>query len=434
MFVFSRKALKLLALALCVPTLTFAQATQTPISAPIKIAMIEGLSGPFANTGEAVFRNLIWAVERVNARGGVKIAASGELAGGGRPLALERYDSKGQNEEALTALKSAIDDGAQFIMQGNSSATAAALIDAINKHNEREPGKRVLFLNYSAVDPILTNEKCSFWHFRFDAHADMRITALMEVLKEDKALKSVYIIGQDYSFGHAVAREAKRQLAASRPDVQVVGDELHPVGRVKDFLPYAAKIKASGAQAVITGNWGNDLTLLVKAAKEVGFEGKFYTFYGNALGAPAAIGDAGIGKVVAVADWLPNVQTAQSEAFYQSFRQRFPHPADDYVHMRMQLMVESLAQAIEKANTTNSIAVARQLERARVVFGSQSGAMRAADHQFQQPLVVGVMDKQGAPGVKFDVEGSGYGFRVIKTIAAKRAELPTTCKMQRPVE
>jgi branched-chain amino acid transport system substrate-binding protein len=434
MFVFPGKVLTWLALALCVPTLTFAQATQAPASAPIKIAMIEGLSGPFANTGEAVFRNLVWAVERVNARGGVKIAAFGERAGGGRPLALERYDSKGQNEEALTALKSAIDDGAQFIMQGNSSATAAALIDAINKHNEREPGKRVLFLNYAAVDPILTNEKCSFWHFRFDAHADMRMSALMDVLKDDKALKKVYIIGQDYSFGHAVAREARRQLGVLRPDVQVVGDELHPVGRVKDFLPYAAKIKTSGAQAVITGNWGNDLTLLVKAAKEVGFEGKFYTFYGNALGAPAAIGDAGIGKVVAVADWLPNVQTAQSEAFYQSFRQRFPNPADDYVHMRMQLMVESLAQAIEKANTTNSIAVATQLERARVTLGSQSGAMRAADHQFQQPLVVGVMDRQGAPGVKFDVEGSGYGFRVIKTIAAKRAELPTSCKMQRPVE
>jgi branched-chain amino acid transport system substrate-binding protein len=71
-------------------------------------------------------------------------------------------------------------------LQGNSSATAAALIDAINKHNEREPRKRVLFLNYSAVDPILTNEKCSFWHFRFDAHADMRMAALMEVVREDK--------------------------------------------------------------------------------------------------------------------------------------------------------------------------------------------------------------------------------------------------------
>lgn len=430
MFILPLRLLKLLSVALCVPALALAQ----PAPAPIKVAMIEGLSGPFGNTGEAVFRNLIWAVERVNARGGVKLAGSGGAPGGSHPLALERYDSKGQTEEALSALKSAIDDGAQFIMQGNSSATAAALIDAVNKHNEREPDKRVLFLNYAAVDPILTNEKCSFWHFRFDAHADMRMTALMEVLKEDKAVKSVYIIGQDYSFGHAVAREAKRQLGVLRPDVQVVGEELHPMGRVKDFVPYAAKIKASGAQAVITGNFGNDLTLLVKAAKEVGFEGKFYTFYGNALGAPAAIGDAGIGRVVAVADWLPNVQTAQSDAFYQSFRQRFPKPADDYVHMRMQLMVESLAQAIEKAGTTNSIAVATQLERTRVTFASQSGAMRASDHQFQQPLVVGMMDRQGAPGVKFDVEGSGYGFRVIKTIAAARAEQPTTCKMQRPVQ
>jgi branched-chain amino acid transport system substrate-binding protein len=428
MYIFARRALKLLALASVVTTMAIAQ----PAPTPIKIAMIEGLSGPFANTGEAVFRNLIWAVERVNARGGVTLPGVEGTAAGARPMALARYDSKGQNEEAMTALKSAIDDGAQFIMQGNSSSNAAALIEAINKHNEREPGKRVLFLNYSAVDPILTNEKCSFWHFRFDAHADMRMTALMQVLKDDKALKSVYLIGQDYSFGHAVAREAKRQLGLVRPDVTLVAEELHPVGRVKDFLPYATKIKASGAQAVITGNWGNDLTLLVKAAKEVGFEGKFYTFYGNALGAPAAIGDAGIGRVVAVADWLPNVQTPQSEAFYQSFRQRFPKPADDYVHMRMQLMVESLAQAIEKAGTTNSVAVASQLEKTRVTFANQTGTMRASDHQFQQQLVVGVMDKMGTPGVKFDVEGSGYGFRVIKTIPAASAEQPTTCQMQRP--
>lgn len=422
MYIFSRRALNLVAAALLVPTLAWAQ----PAQPPIKLAMIEGLSGPFGNTGEAVFRNLVWAVERVNARGGVK------LASGNRPLMLQRYDSKGQTEEALSTLRASIDDGAQFVMQGNSSATASALIDAINKHNDREPEKRVLFLNYSAVDPALTNEKCSFWHFRFDAHADMRMNALMEVMKDDKALKSVYIIGQDYSFGQAVSREAKRQLSQWRPDVQVVGDELHPLGRVKDFMPYVAKIKASGAQAVITGNFGNDLTLLVKAAKDIGFEGKFYTFYGNALGAPAAIGEAGIGNVVAVADWLPNVQNAQSEAFYQSFRQRYPRSSDDYVHMRMQLMVESLVQAMERAGTTQALPVAQQLERAAVMHAGQKGHMRAADHQFQQPLVVGLMERQGAAGVRFDVEGSGYGFRVIKAMSAAQAELPTSCVMQRP--
>ena len=398
-------------------------------AAPIKLALIESLSGPFANTGEAVFRNIVWATERVNARGGVQLPAN---AGGPRPLVVQRYDSKGQNEEALSALRAAIDDGARVILQGNSSATAAALLDAINKHNSREPDKRVLFLNYSAVDPVLTNEKCSFWHFRFDAHADMRMAALIDVVRADTSLKNVYLIGQDYSFGQAVLREAKRQLTAQRPDVAIVGDELHPVGRVKDFAPYAVKIKSSGAQAVITGNWGNDLTLLVKAARETGFNGTFYTFYGNALGAPAALGDAGVGKVVAVADWLPNVPGAASEGFYQSFRQRFPQPQDDYVHMRMQLMVETLAQSMERAASTDTVAVARQMEKASVQLGGRSGAMRAEDHQFQQPLVVGVMDKQGNPGVKFDVEGSGYGFRVLRDIAAAQTQQPHRCNMQRP--
>lgn len=393
---------------------------------PIKIALIESLSGSFANTGEAVFRNILWATERVNARGGVK------LPGGARPLAVVRYDSKGTNEEALSALRAAIDDGAHFVMQGNSSATAAALIEAIAKHNQREPGRRVVFLNYSAVDPALTNDKCNFWHFRFDAHADMRMAALMDVMREDKSLKSAYLIGQDYSFGQAVLREARRQLAAQRPDIAIVGDELHPVGRVKDFAPYAVKIKASGAQAVITGNWGNDLTLLVKAAREVGYDGMFYTFYGNALGAPAALGEAGVGKVVAVADWLPNLPTPGSEAFYRAFRERFPKPQDDYVHMRMQLMIEALAQAMERAASTDALSVARALEGASVSLYGQAGAMRAADHQFQQPLVVGVMDRLGVPGVKFDVEGSGYGFRVVRQIAADKAVQPTSCQMQRP--
>ncbi len=393
---------------------------------PIQLAMIEGMSGPFANTGEAVLRNLVWALERVNARGGVA------TPDGKRLLVLNRYDSKGQNEEALTSLRAAIDAGAQYVFQGNSSANAAVLIDAIQKHNEREPSKRVLFLNYAAVDPALTEEKCNFWHFRFDAHADMRMTALMQVLKQDSKLKSVYLIGQDYSFGQAVLREAKQQLTSLRPDIQVTGEELHPMGRVKDFLPYASKIKASGAQAVITGNWGNDLTLLVKAAKEVGFDGKFYTFYGNALGAPAAMGDAGVGKVLAVAEWMPNVAGSESVKFYQAFKQRFDKPSEDYVHLRMQLMMEALVQSIERAGSSEPLAVALQLEKAEVSMGGQRGKMRAQDHQFQQPLVVGIMAKQGGVDVPFDVEGSGFGFKTVKQFKASEVEMPSSCKMVRP--
>ena len=424
---FHRRAALRTLLSLLGASLPALASTRAPRTEPIRLALIESLSGPFANTGEAVYRNLTWAAERVNARGGVRTAQ------GTRPLELLRFDNKGQTEETLAMLRAAIDSDARVVLQGNSSSAAAALIDAIDKHNAREPRRQVLFLNYSAVDPALTNAACSFWHFRFDAHADMRMTALMQLIEDEPRLARIYLIGQDYSFGHAVLREARRQLEARRPDVTLVGDELHPVGRVKDFMPYALKIKASGAQAVLTGNWGNDLTLLVKAARDAGFDGRFYTFYGNALGVPAAIGEAGIGKVVAVADWLPNLPTPESAAFYRAFRQRFPRPQDDYVHLRMQLMIEALAQAIERAGGDDALALAQALEQADVTLAGQRGRMRADDHQFQQPLAVGVMERQGAPGVPFDVEGSGYGFRVVRRIDARSASMAHSCRMARPV-
>jgi branched-chain amino acid transport system substrate-binding protein len=397
---------------------------------PVRIAMIEGLSGNFGNAGDAVHRNLLLAVERINARGGVR------LQGGARPLELLRFDSKGNNEEALAMLRSALDQQVAFVMQGNSSSTAAALIDALNKHNEREPNRRALFLNYSAVDPVLTNEKCSFWHFRFDAHADMRLAALTDVLRDDTSVKRVYLIGQDYSFGQQVLRKARADIVRKRPDIAIVGDELHPLGRIKDFLPYAAKIKASGAQAVLTGNWGNDLTLLIKAAREAGVDASFYTFYGNGLGAPAAIGEAGVGRVLAVAEWHPNVGTAASERFYASFRERFPEPQDDYVHARLQVMVEMLAAALEQARSTDAVAVASALEGMKLKRGTlggfHEGTMRAADHQFIQPLYVSVMERVGAPGVSHDNEGSGFGFRTLRHIEARQTEQPHSCKMERP--
>jgi branched-chain amino acid transport system substrate-binding protein len=421
----NRRALLALPLTLAA-TCAWAQSS----AEPIRLALVEGLSGPFANAGEAVFRNLLMATERVNRQGGVRVA------GVARPLVLQRFDSKGSTEEALATMRGALDQGIGFILQGNSSATASAIVDALEKHNAREPQRRALFLNYSAVDPVLTNERCSFWHFRFDAHADMRLAALTDTLRDDREVQRVYLIGQDYSFGQHVLKQARVMIDAKRPDVQIVGDELHPLGKVRDFLPYAAKIKAAGAQAVLTGNWGNDLTLLVRALREVGSDARLYTFYGNALGAPAAIGEAGIGRVRAVAEWHPNLGGAASDAFYADFRRRFTQPQDDYVHVRIQLLVEMLAAAIQRAGSTEAAAVARALEGA-TSEGTSMGAwhpaqMRAADHQLQQPLVVSQMDRAGSPGVAHDVEGSGFGFRTLRRLQPSAVTQPHTCRMARP--
>jgi branched-chain amino acid transport system substrate-binding protein len=401
---------------------------------PVRLGMIEAMSGPFANAGEAVARNLRFAIARVNARGGVA------LPGGARPLRLEVYDSKGQAEEALVMLRRAADEGAIVVVQGNSSAVAGALIEAINRHNERaaerEPAARLLFLNYSAVDPALTNERCSFWHFRFDAHAGMRMAALVDVLAADRKVRRVYLLNQDYSFGREVARSARELLASRRPDAQIVGDELHPIGRVRDFAPYVAKIKASGADTVITGNWGNDLTLLVRAARDAGLDAAFYTFYGNGLGAPAAIGDAGVGRVRAVAEWHYNAGVDAMDALYADFRRMYPDPRDDYFQARMVVMIEMLVRAIERAGRVDALAIARALEGMR--FGPAQGnplgevVMRAEDHQLLGPLYVSVMERAGAAGVARDVEGSGFGFRTERFVDASRTAPPHGCAMVRP--
>ena len=391
--------------------------------APIRIAMIEGVSGPFANAGLAVEHNLQFALDQINARGGVA------LPDGRHALRLTVFDNKQGIEESLIAFKHASDQGFSFIVQGNSSAVAQALLAAVNKHNQRMPTQRLLFLNYAAVDPALTNEQCSVWHFRFDAHADMRMHVLTEVIKEDARAKKVYLIGQDYSFGRQVNQSARAMLAQKRPDITIVGDELHALGKIKDFAPYAAKIKASGADSVITGNWGNDLTLLIKAVKEAGMDLKFYTFYGNALGAPAAIGSAGVGRVYAVAEWHPNAGGRASDAYYQSFRQSYPAAQDDYLHLRMHVMIAMLAAAIERAGSSEAAAVAAALAGASFDNGFHTASMRAADHQLLPALYVSVMGRQGDVGVRFDNEGSHYGFKTARYFAPALTALPSSCKM-----
>lgn len=423
-----RRAEKLNRALVCLCAVVF-PSSATASDEPIPLAMIEAFSGPFGNAGEAVARNLRFAIERVNARGGVR------LPGGARMLKLEMLDSKGQMDEALLLLSRAADAGVPFVLQGNSSTVAAAFVDAIKAHNNRFPGRRMLFLNFSAGDPALTNERCSPWHFRFDAHAEMRMAALVEAMAADPSIARVYLLNQDYSFGRQVAASARVLLAERLPQIRIVGEALHPPGRIDDFSPYVAKIKASGADAVVTGSWGNDLTLLVRAAREAGLAPRFFTFYGNGLGAPGAVGDAGVGRVRAVAEWHPNAAPASMEAVYQAFRRRYPDPRDDYFQARAFVMVDMLVRAIERAGGVAALPVARALS--GMSYATADGnplgdvVMRGSDHQLLGSLVVSVMQRKGGT-VRFDVEGSGYGFSSELLVPPQRTQRPTRCRMTWP--
>jgi branched-chain amino acid transport system substrate-binding protein len=385
----------------------------------IKIAFIDPLSGPFAPVGQNQFKSFQLIADMAN---------KGKWAGDNK-IEVNGFDNKGSPQESLTQLKAAIDQGYRYITQGNGSGVGLALLDAVNKHNERNPGKEIVYLNYAAVDPDMTNSKCSFWHFRFDANSDMKMEALTSYMAPDKSIKSVYIIGQNYAFGQAVSRAAKEYLARKRPDIKIVGDDLHPIAQVKDFSPYIAKIKASGADTVITGNWGADLALLIRAAKDADLKANFYTYYGITTGVPTALGAAGAERTKIIGNWMANNETLSGKEVVDAFKAKYN---DDYYAAQTHSIITMLSQAVKTARTTDPVKVAFALEGMQAQSLNGGVTMQKADHQLQQPLYIGTWTKVNGKDVKYDQENTGYGWKMNKKIDAYVAGQPTSCQMKRP--
>jgi len=386
----------------------------------IRIAVIDPFSGPAALHGEMGSRHTQMAVDDVNARGGVL---------GGARLELVLFDNKSSPQESLVVLKQAIDQNIRLITQGVGSHVAHALSDAVVKYNQRNPGHEILYLNNGATDTPLTEEKCNFWHFRFDANLDMKIDALTGVLSGQKAAKKLYMINQDYAYGHSFRRVARDMLGKRRPDIEIVGDELIPLGKVKDFAPYVAKIKSSGADTVLTGNWGSDLALLIKSAEESGLKATFYTNYGFLVGTPRAFGAAGANRVKTVAGWNANIAGHPLERYFLDYKKRYK---EDWGFMAYKYFVEMLALAIDKAGSADPVRIATALEDMRYDGGVGEVWMRADDHQIIMPLFVSTFVKAGTADVKHDADDTGYGWRSDVRIEAKDNILPTSCRMERP--
>jgi branched-chain amino acid transport system substrate-binding protein len=384
----------------------------------IKIAHIDPQSGPFALQGKGADWHIQTAIDEINSRGGVL---------GGIKLELVTLDNKSSPQESLIALKQATDQGIRYITQGSGSHVAHALTDGVLKYNQRNPGQEILFLNHAAIDPALTNEKCNFWHFRFDADADMKMAAMTDVIAKDSRVKAVYLINQDYSFGKSVAAASRKMLTDKRPDIKIVGDELHPLQKVQDFSPYVAKIKASGADTVITGNWSNDMVLLIKAGKDAGLKVGWQTYYGGSPGTVSAVGEAGVDTLKQVSEWHKNA-TPELDASVVAFDKRFPGKENEYAYWRARNMWEMFAAAAKKAQSNDPVKMARALEGMKLQTSLGDVEMRADNHQILMPMFVSTL----SDNVKYDVEKTGLGFKTDVKINGKDMALPTTCKMQRP--
>ena len=399
------------AVALGCAGVTFAQKGET-----VKMVRIDPLTGLLGPVGISQIKGYQFFAE--------KFSGAGNPAG--VKFEITAIDNKLSPAESLNALKAAIDQGVRYIVQGNGSSVALALTDAVTKHNERNPGKEVIYLNDSAVDPDLTNSKCSYWHFRFDADTSMKMEAMSSFMETQKDIKKVYILGQNYSHGVQVAKYSKETLARKRPDIQIVGEDLHPLAQVRDFAPYIAKIKASGADSVITGNWGSDLSLLIKAANENGYTGKFFTYYAGVTGTPTALGTNGAGRVYQIAYNHYNMG-GQMDKWMNEFKAKYN---DDFYTGSTIRIYQVLGAAMAKAKSTDPVKVAAAMEGLK--FDSFNGEveMRKADHQLQQPLYMSVWQKADKK-YPYSPENTGMTLAPLKEFPNYVSSTPTSCQMKR---
>ncbi|MEO7392878.1 MAG: branched-chain amino acid ABC transporter substrate-binding protein [Ramlibacter sp.] len=382
----------------------------------VKIAFMDPLSGPFANVGQNQLKSWQFVADRL----------SGAKNPAGVKFEVVGFDNKGSPQESLNTLKAAADQGFRYITQGNGSGAGMAILDAVSKYNERNPGKELIYLNYAAVDPAMTNEKCDYWHFRLDADTTMKMEALTSFMKDQPKVKKVYVIGQNYSHGQQVLKYFKEDIQRKRPDVQVVGEDLHPIGQVKDFAPYVAKIKASGADSIVTGNWGADLTLLVKAMNDSGLKIPMYTYYAGVTGTPTALAAGGDSEVYVVAYGHAN-HVGELGAMGRDYLKKFD---DDFYTYATYNGIQLLGGAMAKAKSTDPVKVAKALEGLTIKSFAGDVTMRASDHQLQQSMFITKWQK--AKKGEYNVEKTGYTFVPIKEMAPYVSSTPTSCQMKRP--
>jgi len=395
---------------------TYAQATY-------KMAYIDPLSGPFAAVGELMLLHTQYAVDDINAKGGLP---------GGVKMQLLQFDSKLSAQESQSALQAAIDQGARVVITGGSgSSVVSALIQSVTRWNQRNPGKELLVLNHSSIDPEMTGKACSFWHFQTEANTAMKMKAIANTIKRMPDVKQVYLLNQDYAHGKQWALYGRQLVGLARPDVQFVGEALHPIGRVKDFAPYLANIKQSGADTVITGNWGPDMNLLLKSAGDAGYNLRYFNHSaGSFPGTVTAVSQAKLGQLTWVAEWHPGQADAPKvDALAKAYKAR---TGKDFLAPRIEFTPRMLALAITKAGSTDTVNVARALE--DLSFDTVVGPvrMRAEDHQLLLPQVVNTIAPVDGKAVKVGWEGTNYGFRTDAAYTGNELAQGTDCKMTRP--
>ena len=341
----------------------------------VKFGINEVRSGAFTSNGDRVVWGVEAAVKEVNAAGGLL----------GKQIQLVIEDNQMKGEIAVQKLKKMIlEDKCEIIIQGSSSGVGGALA-------QQMPRYKRIYLCTNAEAMAITGENFTPYTFRTCLNAATHIKGLAKYFG-GKGFKKVYLLNQDYSWGYDVAKYYEMYVTQYAKDAKVVGKEFHPVF-TKDFAPYISKIQASGADYVITGNWGTDMTQLTVQGRSLGMKIPIgSTFYDDDAVMEVAR-DAGLGDVGAN-QYILGVDTPQAKAFEDGFHKSSGGKWPSFVAMEAYIGTKMYIEAVKKAKSFETGAVTKAFEGMKYEGPLGTITMRKEDHQAQSPVAIGEIVKK----------------------------------------
>jgi branched-chain amino acid transport system substrate-binding protein len=340
---------------------------------PIIFAQIDPFSGPFKDVGVEGSWGVEYAVDQINAKGGLL----------GRPVKLIKYDDQFRPDVAVrVARKAVLEDGAKVLFQLSSSAIALAL-------SKVAPELKVVHVVANAEADEITGVDFQPNTFRVGMSTSMHSAILAQYFTQSQ-YKRFYLINMDYAFGHAVSDSFKKIFQKlKKPDQEIVGDDFHPVA-TKDFGPYISKALAAKPDVVITGNFGPDLTGVVKQGRALGLKAMIGTYYLDHPIWLSQLGDAALNTMVG-GNYTATVNTKSNQDFIKSyqawFKKAHPNESPGYLAPNTSWTLGEgvlfIAEAIKKAGSTDADKIIKAMEGMSHDSAVGKQTMRACDHQNQ---------------------------------------------------
>ena len=339
-------------------------------SDPIKVGIIDPLSGPYSTSSIHDVHGATVAVDRFNKGGGVL----------GRPVMIIEADDASDVDTAVRAARKLIKDDHVHFLMGTFNGDVALAVAAVAKRENR------LFMVTGAHVPELTGSECDSHTFVFMPNARILSKAVTPHLVRAYGNRWFMITAETMD-GRAAEQAMVDALLAEGG--AVLGSVRMPFGTT-DFTAALAQAKTAKPGAVILNLYGWDLVHALKAysrrelAKEqIGVGGMIG---GEQIGRPLGYADhAGIWGLI----WDPKVRSESSRRFIQGVIDKYHHAPTSRCYHGYAAMTQML-EAVQRAGTTDTQAVIEALA-GHEFDGLKEGRsyFRRSDHQHVQDVLVG---------------------------------------------